>query len=59
MNKELREPLRRRVGGTLAVLPPLTRLETLRANALWLRGGKWQAPANDGTHVRKAVGPTR
>ena len=59
MSKELQEPIRRKVGGTLSVRPPLERLETLRRNARWLTGGKWQQPADDGTHVRKTVGPTR
>lgn len=59
MNQELREPVKRRVGGTLAVLPPLARLEALRRNARWLLGGKWQPPTNDGTLVRKIVGHPR
>lgn len=59
MNQDLREPVKRRVGGTLAVLPPLVRLEALRKNARWLLGVKWNPPTNDGTYVRKTVGYPR
>jgi len=52
----LEEPIRRKVGGSLTRLSPLQRLEMLRRNALFLRGGKWAPPANDGTRVRKIVG---
>jgi hypothetical protein len=31
----------------------------MQKNALFLRGGKWQPPANDGTHLRKVVGNSR
>jgi hypothetical protein len=56
---DLREPVRRRVGGSLTRVAPLKRLEMLRRNALFLRGGVWKPPVNDGTHVRKAVGSSR
>jgi hypothetical protein len=59
MNTDLREPVRRKVGGTLAKLPPLERLEMLRSNARMLRGGLWRPPTNDGTLVRKTVGAPR
>jgi len=59
MREELRESVKRRVGGTLASVPPLVRLEALRKNTRWLRGGKWQPPTNDGTLVRKTVGHPR
>ena len=50
------EPLKKKVGGSLSKLPPLQRLEMLRRNALLLKGGRWSAPPNDGTLVRKVVG---
>ena len=56
MNQELREPIRRQVGGSLSRIPPLTRLAALRRNALALRGGTWKPPQDDGTYVRKIVG---
>jgi len=59
MVNELTEPLKKRVGGSLSRVPPLQRLEMLRRNALMLRGGKWSPPPNDGTLVRKVVGPAR
>lgn len=59
MNADLRENIRRKVGGSLANLPPLQRLEMLRRNALWLRGGVWRPPIDDGTLVRKIVGKAR
>jgi hypothetical protein len=55
----LEETVRRKVGGSLANLPPLARLEMLRRNARLLTGGKWRPPADDGTHVRKVVGLAR
>jgi hypothetical protein len=55
----LEEPVRRKVGGSLANLPPLARLEMLRRNARLLSGGKWQPPTDDGTLVRKTVGLAR
>ena len=59
VKNDLQEPIRRKVGGSLENLPPLVRLEMLRRNALLLRGGKWRPPADDGTYVRKTVGPAR
>jgi len=59
MVNDLTEPLKKRVGGSLSRVPPLQRLEMLRRNALMLRGGKWSPPPNDGTLVRKVVGPAR
>lgn len=59
MNAEFQEPIRKKVGGSLSNLPPLQRLEMLRRNALFLRGGKWRPPADDGTLVRKVVGAPR
>lgn len=57
MNSDLEEPVRRKVGGSLDRLPPLERLEMLRRNAIFLRGGKWLPDQKDGTRVRKVVGP--
>lgn len=54
-----REPLKKKVGGSLARLPVLPRLEMLRRNALLVKGGRWTPPADDGTLVRKTVGPAR
>lgn len=59
MNSDLREPIRRKVGGSLAKLPPLERLEMLRRNARLLRGGGWHPPVDDGTLVRKIAGAAR
>jgi hypothetical protein len=59
MNSDLQESIRRKVGGSLANLPPLQRLEMLRRNAQWLRGGIWRPPVDDGTLVRKTVGKAR
>lgn len=59
MNHDLEEPIRRKVGGSLTRLSPLQRLEMLRRNALFLRGGKWTPPTDDGTRVRKIVGAAR
>ncbi len=59
MNDPFREPLKKKVGGSLSKLPPLQRLDMLRRNALMLRGGKWSPPADDGTLVRKIVGAPR
>lgn len=53
------EPLKKRVGGSLSRITTLQRLEMLRRNALMLRGGKWKAPSDDGTFVRKVVGAAR
>ena len=54
----LQEPVRKRVGGSLAHGDPLPRVEALRRNARALLGEKWK-PGNDGTLVRKAVGAAR
>ena len=54
----LREPLKKRVGGSLTKLDPLERLEMLRANARALRGDN-RPRQDDGTHVRKVVGAAR
>lgn len=54
-----REPLKKKVGGSLTKVSPLKRLAMLQRNALMLRGGKWQPPTDDGTLVRKTVGPAR
>ncbi|MCX6980158.1 MAG: hypothetical protein NTV08_05320 [Verrucomicrobia bacterium] len=54
----LREPVRKRVGGSLAHGEPLARVEALRRNARALLGEKWK-PGHDGTLVRKAVGAAR
>ncbi|MFT3990941.1 MAG: hypothetical protein QM680_05975 [Luteolibacter sp.] len=59
MKEEFHEPLRKKVGGSLARRSPLERLEMLKKNALMLRGGKWTPPQNDGTLVRKVVGHPR
>jgi hypothetical protein len=59
VNEALREPVRKKVGGSLSRLDPLRRLAMLRLNARALTGGRWQPPANDGSLVRKIVGPAR
>ncbi len=59
MNDPFREPLKKKVGGSLCKLPPLQRLDMLRRNALMLRGGQWTPPTDDGTLVRKVVGAPR
>ena len=51
----LQEPVRKRVGGSLAHGDPLARVEALRRNARALLGEKWK-PQDDGTLVRKVVG---
>ncbi|MFK7910891.1 MAG: hypothetical protein AB8F34_09825 [Akkermansiaceae bacterium] len=56
MKSDLRERTKKAVGGSLSELPPLQRLETLRQNAAFLRGGPAKLPIDDGTHVRKTVG---
>ena len=57
-SSSLREPVRKRVGGSLARRNPLARVEALRRNARALLGEKWK-PRDDGTLVRKTVGPAR
>lgn len=59
VNEAFREPLKKKVGGTLAKVPTLQRLGMLQRNALMIRGGKWEPPANDGILVRKTVGVAR
>ncbi len=59
MKTDIEEPIRRKVGGSLTNRPPLERLEVLRRNAVFLRGGKWTPPTDDGTYIRKAVGIAR
>jgi hypothetical protein len=59
MKSDTEEPIRRKVGGNLDRLPALQRLETLRRNAVFLRGGKWTAPTDDETYIRKTVGAAR
>lgn len=57
MFDDLREPLKKRAGGSLSRLPPLQRLAMLQRNALMLKGGKWSPPPqNDGTLLKKVVG---
>jgi len=57
-SSSLQEPVRKRVGGSLARGNPLARVEALRRNARALLGEKWK-PGNDGTLVRKTAGPAR
>jgi len=59
MNEALQEPIRKKVGGSLSRLDPLRRLAMLRLNARALTCGQWQPPTDDGTLVRKIVGPAR
>lgn len=59
MEQALREPLKKKVGGSLTTIPPLQRLEMLRRNARLLRNNEWKPPTNDGTLVRKTVGASR
>lgn len=56
---DFQEPLKKRVGGSLARLPVLSRLAMLQRNALLLRGNVWKPPPDHGTLVRKTVGKTR
>ena len=58
MTDPFREPLKKKVGGSLSQASPLKRLAMLQRNALMLRGGKWQPPPDDGTLVRKRVPST-
>ncbi len=59
MRNELQEPLKKKVGGILTVLPVFQRLEMLRLNAHFIRKGNWKPPVDDGTFVRKTVGAPR
>ncbi|GEM_PF-1096065 len=59
VKNELKEPLKKRVGGSLTVLPLFQRLEMLRLNAQFIRKGNWKPPVDDGTLVRKTVGGPR
>ncbi len=54
----LQEPVRKRVGGSLAHGDPLARVDALRRSARSLLGEKWK-PGDDGTPVRKVVGAAR
>jgi hypothetical protein len=54
----LQEPVRKRVGGSLAHGDPLARVKALRRSARALLGEKWKS-GDDGTPVRKAVGTAR
>jgi hypothetical protein len=56
VKEQFQERVRRKVGGSLSNVSPLRRIAMLQQNALMLRGGKWQVPADDGTLVRKVVG---
>lgn len=54
------ERIRKRVGGSLNQIPTLKRVAMLQANARILRQqSQWTQPADDGTLVRKTVGPAR
>ncbi len=59
MKNEFQEPLKKKVGGSLTVLPVLQRLEMLRLNARFLRKENWKPPVDDGTVVLKTVGASR
>jgi len=59
VKNEFQEPLKKRVGGSLTVIPLFQRLEMLRRNAQFLRKGNWKPPIDDGTFVRKTVGNPR
>jgi hypothetical protein len=59
VNEAFREPLKKKVGGTLTKVPTLQRLAMLQRNALMIRGGKWKPPTNDGILVRKTIGVAR
>jgi hypothetical protein len=54
----IREPVRKRVGGSLSRLPPLQRLEALRRSARALPKTRRPDPS-DGIRVRKVVGAPR
>ena len=60
MADPFREKVRKRVGGSLTRVPTLKRVAMLQANARVLRAQtQWTPPADDGTFVRKTVGPAR
>jgi hypothetical protein len=60
MADQFKETIRKRVGGSLSKLPTLERVAMLQANARVLRQqSEWKPPADDGTLVRKIVGPSR
>ena len=59
MTSTFREPLKKKVGGSLTKRAPLERLEMLRRNAALLRQGNPTLPTDDGTLVRKTVGLPR
>ena len=60
MDDQFRERVRKRVGGSLTRVPTMKRVAMLQTNARVLRGQtKWMPPADDGTLVRKTVGPAR
>lgn len=56
MSSTFREPLIKKVGGSLTNLAPLERLEMLRRNAAVISQNKPSLPTDDGTLVRKTVG---
>ena len=55
---ELREPVKKSVGGSLSQNAPLRRLAALQRNADAVLGRSWRGK-DDGTLVRKIVGKTR
>jgi hypothetical protein len=60
VNRALQEPVKKKVGGSLARLDPLRRLEMLRVNARLLRRSSARATHHDdGSLVRKIVGAPR
>ncbi len=60
MRTNLQQPIRKQVGGSLSNIPVFKRIQMLQANARALRGNTpWQPPKDDGTLVRKTVGPAR
>jgi hypothetical protein len=54
-SQDLQEPLKKRVGGSLARLHPFDRVAMLQRNADALLGPTWRGK-DDGTLVRKVVG---
>lgn len=53
--ESLQEPVKKRVGGTLAKKSPFERLAALQRNADAILGRSWRGK-DDGTLVRKVVG---